>query len=641
MKRLSLVVTVVVAACALAATAHADGGKGVLAGAASGTGTAHSGLRVIQAKGPGFPTRTYVVSLPSGKGLTIHDVNVTENGNAVLDPTLVPASEASKKTFGVVLVLDTSFSMKGKPIEAAIKAEQSFVAQRNPNEQVGAIQFNRNTKVVLPMTNSATKISAALSTVPGVATGTYIYDAVARAETMLSQAQINSGSIVVLSDGANTGGTHTLDGVAKAALAENTRIYTIGLADKTYKPGTLKALAAAGHGQYAQAKASDLGGLFDELGQQLSNEYLLQYKSLVSAGKPVHVAIQVDGLGTVATDYKTPPLAVSTKPVAAPYHQSVGNRIWSSAITMVVLALIGAGVIALLVIAALQPKRSGLPARMAEFVSIRGLQRDKGQTAAAAEADADDSAQKDFWARFEQTLEIAEIKVEPEMIIAGSFTVTALTFLLIYAGTGSPWWALFALAIPYFTREWIIRTLARRRNRFAEQLPDALQVVASALRSGHSFAGALAVVVESSSEPMKSEMQRVVADEQLGIPMQQTLLIVAERMASRDVEQLALVAELQGEAGGNAAEVVDRVAETVRERFDLKRLIQTLTMQGRMSRWIVSGLPIAIILALQVENPHYLHPLLASTGGKIVFGLAGAWAVAGSYAIKRIVEIEV
>ena len=119
------------------------------------------------------------------------------------------------------------------------------------------------------------------------------------------------------------------------------------------------------------------------------------------------------------------------------------------------------------------------------------------------------------------------------------------------------WWALLAFVIPYLSREWVLRTLARRRNKFAEQLPDALQVIGSALRSGHSFAGALAVVVESASEPMKSEMQRVVADEQLGIPIQDSLNVVAERMASRDVEQLALVAQLQREAGGDAAEVID------------------------------------------------------------------------------------
>ena len=117
-------------------------------------------------------------------------------------------------------------------------------------------------------------------------------------------------------------------------------------------------------------------------------------------------------------------------------------------------------------------------------------------------------------------------------------------------------------------------------------------MIASALRSGHSFAGALAVVVESASEPMKSEMQRVVADEQHGVPIPTSLRVVAERMASSDVEQLAMVAELQRESGGNAAEVIDGVAETVRERFDLKRLVDTLTMQGRMTRWIVLALPV-------------------------------------------------
>jgi tight adherence protein B len=136
-------------------------------------------------------------------------------------------------------------------------------------------------------------------------------------------------------------------------------------------------------------------------------------------------------------------------------------------------------------------------------------------------------------------------------------------------------------------------------------------------------------------------MQRVVADEQRGVPIQDSLGVVAERMASGDVEQLALVAQLQREAGGDAAEVVDRVAETVRERFDLRRLIATLTMQGRMSRWIVSALPIVIVLAVLLENKHYFHPLISTLGGRILIGFAVVWAVAGSFAIKKIVEIEV
>jgi tight adherence protein B len=611
---------------------------GVAAGSATGAGSSSAGPTLIEAKGPAFPVRSYVLTLPTSQRLTANQVTVRENRSGVLDTSVVPASQTSSKTFGVVLVGDTSYSMYGKPLAAALAAEQAFAARRNPKEQLGLINFNSTTTVVLPLTNSASAIQSALIKTPKVSEGTYIYDAVAKAEEMLKGANINSGSIVVLSDGANTGGTHDLAGVANAARAAHVQIYTIGLKDQTYKPGTLKALAAAGGGQYAEATAKDLAPLFDQLSQQISNEYLLQYTSEASANTPVRVSVDVNGVGTAVTSYRTPPLTVSTTP-PAPYSRPILDRVVSSPIVMILLALFAAGVLAFLIIALLQPKRSTLPARTAEFVSIRGLQRDKGEAAAAATEDA--LEEHDWWTRFEETLEIADIKIEPEWIVAGTIAATGLTFLLIYVALGSVWWALLAFVIPYLSREWVLRTLARRRNKFAEQLPDALQVIGSALRSGHSFAGALAVVVESASEPMKSEMQRVVADEQLGVPVHDSLNVVAKRMASRDVEQLALVAQLQREAGGDAAEVIDTVAATVRERFDLKRLIQTLTMQGRMSRWIVTALPIFVVIVVYLENPDYFHPLTSTLFGRIVLILAAAWAVAGSFVIKRIVEIEV
>ena len=441
----------------------------------------------------------------------------------------------------------------------------------------------------------------------------------------------------MLSDGADEGSTKTLDEVANAAKKAHIKIYTIGLRDQSYDPRTLKALANAGQGEFARASVTSLAPLFNQLSRTISAEYLLQYKSLAGPEVPVRVTVRVKGLGADSTSYRTPPLPAADGS-ATPYQPSVGNDVWTSPITMIVLALLVAGVVAFLVIGLIRPRQSGLPARMAEFVSIRDLQRDKGGD---APDDEEATAPPTAWERFERTLEIADIQIEPEWIVAGTVAATGLTFLLIYAITGSYWWSLLALIVPYLSREWVLRTLKRRRDRFAEQLPDALQVVASALRSGHSFAGALAVVVESASEPMKSEMQRVVADEQRGVPIQESLGVVAERMASRDVEQLALVAQLQREAGGDSAEVIDTVAETVRERFDLRRLIHTLTMQGRMSRWIVSALPIVIIVAVKLENPHYFHPLVSTLGGKVVLFFAAAWAIAGSFVIKRIVEIEV
>src|SRR5262249_59674367 len=119
--------------------------------------------------------------------------------------------------------------------------------------------------------------------------------------------------------------------------------------------------------------------------------------------------VTVRGVGTTAASYRTPPLPAPEP--APPYKPSIGSRILNSEITMIVLALLAASVIALLVIGFLQPKRSGLPARMAEFVSIRGLQRDN-KTPASTDSDEEAApTQPDFWTRFEETLEIAEINV--------------------------------------------------------------------------------------------------------------------------------------------------------------------------------------------------------------------------------------
>jgi tight adherence protein B len=602
--------------------------------------TGSSGLRLTRVHGPEFPAVTFALSLPGSRSLRPHEVEVKEGGALIPDVQLVPARKASERTFGTVLVLDSSWSMRGKPLAAALAAAQSFAAERNPNEAIGVVAFNEKATRILPFTTSASKISAALATSPHIATGTRIFDAVARAEEMLRDGQISSGSIIVLSDGADTGSSATLHEVAHRAVARNARIYTVGLADSSYRPQTLTALAAAGHGEYVQANTPQaLASLFAHIGSVLSNEYLLSYTSPTGPGTLVRVNVDVRKVGTATTVYHTPVPATATT-TSAPGKRSVPSRVFASPITMVALILVIVVLLAVLVVGLLQPRRTRLPGRIAEFVSIAELQRDRGAPAAAVVV-GDSAVQKDWWTRFRETLEIARIDVAPEALIAGTAIATILVFIFILAVTGSGWWALFALGVPYLSREWVLRSLKRQRSKFAEQLPDALQVIASALRSGHSFPGSLAVVVESAAEPMRTEMQRVVADDQLGLPIQGSLAIVADRMASRDVDQLALVAELQRQAGGDMAEVVDRVAETVRERFDLKRLVDTLTTQGRMSRWIVTALPIVILLVLRVENPHYFHPLVATTGGRVVVGIAAALAVMGSLAIKRIVEIEV
>jgi tight adherence protein B len=595
-------------------------------------------VQLTEARGAKFPERAFVVSLPGGRALSAGNVRVSENGKSVYDLTVLPASAVSKKTFGVVLVVDASESMAGAPIENAVAAARAFAARRNANQQLALVVFNRTPKVLLPFTTSTPRIDAALAQVPTLAYGTQIYDAVAKAEAMLGDAGIQAGSIVVLSDGADTGSVSKGSDVAAAARRAHVRLYTIGLSSPKFDASTLSSLASEGGGEYTLAKSTRaLAPVFDQLSQRISREYVVRYKSFAGPKTPVKVRVEVAGIGRGSAAYETPALPVKS---VAPYQRSIGQRFWGSPFLMVILALIVAGMVALFTFALASTKGIGLPLRMVEFVSVPGLQKD-GHPVQAASDTGEHLEETGFWVRFDRSLEIARINTNGVSYITMTVIAAVVAWFLLLLVTGSLWWTLLALFVPYLSRQFFLRKLAHRRNQFSEQLPDALQVISSALRSGHSFAGALAVVVESSSEPMKSEMQRVVADEQLGIPLEQSLNVVAERMASRDLEQVALVGELQREAGGNAAEVVDRVAETIRERFELRRLIRTLTAQGRMSRWIVSAVPVAIILILQVINPHYLHPMVSTLGGKIALVFAAGLVFGGSLVIKKIVDIKV
>ena len=220
-------------------------------------------------------------------------------------------------------------------------------------------------------------------------------------------------------------------------------------------------------------------------------------------------------------------------------------------------------------------------------------------------------------------------------------TAVATTVAVLVLFAISPLFALIGLLTPLITRGWVAKKLKGVRDLFADQLAPNLQVLASALRTGHSFIAALTVVVDNAHEPSRSELRRVIADEQLGVPIDEALMRVAERMKSRDLEQVALLAELQRTAGGNAAEVLDTVVETLRDRADLRRLVRTLTAQGRMARWILSALPICAGLGLAALQPDAITPLIQTGTGQAMLVLAAVMVVTGSFVIQKIVDIKV
>jgi tight adherence protein B len=584
-----------------------------------------------------FPERGFLVDFAHRVALRPSDVQVRENGRLVPDPSFVPVGR-SQQALGVVLVVDASDSMRGTPIRDAFAAARTFVGQVAGPERVGLVTFAGNGRVVVPVTSDRRRLAAGLTRPPRTTEGTHIYDAVALALSALRSAKLAGGAVVVLSDGADTGSHASARRVEALARNDHVRIFTIGLRSAAFRPAPLRDVAAATGGTYSQAGSSaDLAPIYRAIGGRLAAEYVLRYRSTAAPGEQVQVLVEVRGGGEEIVSYIAP------KPhVASPFYRSPLSRFWGWSGSFAVIALLTALLVFGGAFALLRGPRSTLRARVADFVSMPGSEEKARQpllTGAILARTERSLSRARWWRRFREELEIAEITIPPEQIVAATVVLTLVAAAVLVQL--APVAAVLALGVPLAVRALCRMQLRKVRDRFSEQLPDNLQVLASALRAGHSFIGALAVVAADADAPSRREFQRVVADEQLGVPIEDSLREAGRRMGNPDLEQVAVVAELQRHAGGNMAEVLDRVVETIRSRFDLRRLVQTLTAQGRLARWIVSVLPVVLLAFISLINPAYAAPLFSTGAGEAALVVAAVMIVAGSYVIKRIVDIKV
>jgi len=627
-------VSVVGLAAAVAAAALGTAVAGAASTPPASTTPQSSPLAVTPIQRVPFPDRGYVVDLPKDVALDSSAVTVTENGTTVGDIAFGPLA-ASGLGFGAVLAIDASDSMKGTPFAGALAAAQSFVAKRGSNESIGLVAFNGRVRVLRAPTLRSAPLKYALTHPPKLGFGTHIYDALERSLALIRTAKLSTGSIVLLSDGADFGSTVTLQRAVARARAQHVRVFTVGLRSKAYDPRTLRAIAAQTGGSYAEATSpAALAPIYASLSARLAREYLLQYRSVAAPKSQVDVQVAVAGFGSSSTSYTAP-----TPSGLAPFHRSFVDRFLLSTVSLLLLALIVAGLVVYAVQSSLRRTRSGVVDRVAAFAGTPERAPREWHVPARAGALSSARRARGLLGRLNRTLEIADI----HMSGAGVVGLTALATLaaVVVLALITPVFAVLGLLVPLVSSGLVRRKLKQVRDEFAEQLPANLQVLASALRAGHSFAGALATVVEQAQEPSRRELRRTVADEQLGVPMDEAIRRVADRMNSRDLHQVALVAELQRTTGGNIAEVLDVTVGTIRDRQDVRRLLKTLTAQGRMARWILTGLPIATGLAFYAVQPDLAGPFYSEVAGQIALVIAAIAVTAGSLLIQRIIDVEV
>jgi tight adherence protein B len=202
---------------------------------------------------------------------------------------------------------------------------------------------------------------------------------------------------------------------------------------------------------------------------------------------------------------------------------------------------------------------------------------------------------------------------------------------------GLPVCGLFLGAMPFL---WLKQRKKKRVKTFIAQMPDALELVGRALRAGHGLASGLSVVAEEMPSPISDEFGRIYEEQNLGIPLEEALRGLADRVPSMDVRFFVTAVVIQRATGGDLAEVLDKIGRLLRERFQILGQVQALTGEGRLSGVVLLAMPPALLAFTYVTNPAYAGLLFTTSLGTKMLAGAGALQVVGAVAIRKIVDIK-
>jgi len=223
------------------------------------------------------------------------------------------------------------------------------------------------------------------------------------------------------------------------------------------------------------------------------------------------------------------------------------------------------------------------------------------------------------------------------VLVTAGAVVAALAGLIVLG----PGLAIILFILAPFVGHLVLNSLAgKRRSKFDQQLGDTLQLLAGGLRAGHSILRAVDAAAAESQSPTSEEMRRVITETSLGRDLLASLTDTAERMRNEDFVWVAQAIQINREVGGNLAEVLDQVNETIRERSEIKGHIKGLAAEGKFSAYILIAMPIGIVMMLMTVNPGYMDAMFTHPLGWAMIGLSVVLMTIGSLWMRKIINLK-
>jgi len=514
----------------------------------------------------------------------------------------------------VILAIDTSESML-PAIEAAKAAATEFVASMPADVPIGVETFADSVSVLTPPTTDRELITLQIASIE---TGgdTALYDVVAGASQHFTPT-IEHKVIVLLSDGKDEGSTATLDDAVLAS--QGVQVESISLTGSQTDLTSLMALGAV-------TSADDPAGVSAAFARVAG--LIVEVIETIPSTSPTTTAV-------TTTTTSTPPTTAAPTTVVAAAPPPPPAATDDASPSSMALWLGGAGVFAGLFLLGVLvfPRDRVSKARLGVTKPQRASEMGARTTTAIEEALDRHGKSADLGT----TLSVADISMKPADFVA------VVAFVAIVAGLvglllGGPIIGLLlSIAVCLAVRVYVRSAKAKRQAAFADQLPDVLQLVTTALRSGYGITHAVESVAEEAEEPARSEFAHVLLQVRLGRDLSDSMRELAERMESKDLDWVVSAIDINRETGGNLSEILHTVSTTIRERGRVARQVRTLTAEGRLSARILTGLPLLMLVWQWRVNPDNFA-LLTQGAGLVALAFAGILMVLGTLWVRKVVN---
>ena len=595
-----------------------------------------------------FPTVRLIVSTQEAVELSDREVEVVENGLAV-DVGEVQLLGGGDRV-DAVLAIDVSNSMRGRPLSTALAAARTFVAGVPASMPLGVVTFSDEPAVLSALAEDRASVEGAVTSIGNsTSAGTALFDAVATAVAMFDTESNAQHNLILVTDGRNTTGDTDLAGAVEAAEAAGMHVFTIGLAGPATDEATLRSLARNTGGTYAAISPDELGAVYAGLAREFSSQYVVEYRSKAPFGTAIRTSVHLP-IGSASVGFLAPGasgLRTETRATA----QTPG--FWAGSFGMGLIALLTFLTVGALGLASLRlDARRRREQHLRSRLMPQSVEHGWDAEAAGGDRPTRMPSQLTYLAdrvvggssagqRLAGRLEHAGWAIGSgeflTFVMIGVLLLGVLGFVLASAPG-----ALAGVAIGAFAPFAVMSNAAGRRLAAIQgQLADTLMVIASSMRAGHSFLQSLDSAAKEIDEPAAGEFGRVLREIRLGRDTDDALEALVERVGSQDLEWAVTAIKVQRKIGGNLAEVLETVANTIRERDTLRRQMRVLSAESRISVVVLTVLPVLIAIYLMVVNPEYLRILTTTTAGKIISISALALMGIGYLWMKRIVKLDV